>query len=205
MTTSCPICGSTELTDFSSRPRALCVQCGALERQRALAVAFGPLFEAGEGREVLEIGPLNATVFGDYLRARGWRYVSADRSRRGNPHDPRDVSFIDIESDARKLSKIRNGTMDLVIAQHVIEEIPEYERAISEVSRVLHGSGSALLEIPFDPSRLRSEPHQPDGFGNVWRFGADLPETVRKYFAHVDIVSLAEQSFTGRLLACRKS
>jgi SAM-dependent methyltransferase len=203
VSTVCPICGSAELVEFNGRPAARCTSCGALERHRKLARSQAGLLAGGEGRQALEIGPLNAWVFGRYLRERGWRYVGADRWRRGNPADPRDTSFIDLEVDLCDLSMFEDRSMHLVLAQHVIEEIPEYRRAFAEVARVLADDGVALLEIPFDSTSPGSERQPVDGFGNVWRFGADLPDVVRRHFAEVDVLSYLEDHHRGQLLVCR--
>ncbi len=93
--------------------------------------------------------------------------------------------------------------MQLVIVQHVIEEIPSYEAALAEIARVLAPAGTALLEIPFNPALDRSEPQPPNHYGNVWRFGADLPELVAAHFANVELVELHEAGYFGRLLVCR--
>jgi ubiquinone/menaquinone biosynthesis C-methylase UbiE len=86
----------------------------------------------------------------------------------------------------------------------VIEEIADYEGALAEISRVLGAGGSALLEIPFDVRRPRSVRQEADGFGNVWSFGADLPDLVRGHFQEVVVVEMAEGVYSGHLLACEK-
>jgi SAM-dependent methyltransferase len=198
----CPICGSLELVDFADRPTALCSVCSALERHRELARSQAELLDRGAGRSALEIGPLNPRVFGRHLAERGWRYTSTDQSRRGSPVDPRDTSFIDLEADLCDLSALGDDSVELVLTQHVIEEIAEYRTALAELSRVLAPAGTALLEIPFDPAREHSERREMDRYGNVWRFGADLPEVVGEYFAQVEVVGLAEGAYSGRLLVC---
>ncbi len=199
----CAICGSAELVEFGGRPAARCTGCGSLERHRKLARSQAHLLAHGGGRNALEIGPLNQQVFGRHLRERGWGYTGADRWRRGNPADPRDTSFIDLEADLCDLSALADGSMQLVLVQHVIEEIPEYRDALGEIARVLADDGVALLEIPFDPARPQSERQPPDGFGNVWRFGADLPDVARRHFEEVDVLSYLEGHHRGQLLICR--
>jgi SAM-dependent methyltransferase len=114
------------------------------------------------------------------------------------------VGFIDHETDLCDLSPISADSIHLVIVQHVIEEIPDYLQAIGEIARVLAADGTALLEIPFDPALERSERQAPNHFGNVWRFGADLPRSLEGHFASVEIVGLEEAGYFGRLLVCRQ-
>ena len=199
---ACPICGSGELLEFAGRRDARCAVCDALERHRALAREMHELLREGDDRQALEVGPASPRVFGEVLRQRGWRYLSIDQSRSGHPNDPRAVGFIDHEADLCDLSLLDSDAIDLVIAQHVVEEIPAFESALAEAARVLSPGGTALLEIPFDPRLGRSERHPPNRFGNVWRFGADLPTVVRRHFASVELVPLREGSYEGRLLFC---
>ncbi len=201
---ACPICSHSEFAEHAGRPAALCATCGALERHRALARSQAHLLAAGGGRGALEIGPLSPRVFGEFLRERGWVYTSVDQSREGNARDPRAVGFIDFEADARDLSAFADASLQLVMAQHVIEEIADYGGALAEISRVLGAGGSALLEIPFDVRRPRSVRQEADGFGNVWSFGADLPDLVRGHFQEVVVVEMAEGVYSGHLLVCEK-
>jgi SAM-dependent methyltransferase len=201
----CPICDASELVEFSGRPDARCSKCGALERHRKLARSQVELFERDTGRSALEIGPLNPRVFGQYLQERGWTYTSVDQSRRGSPFDPRDTAFVDLEVDACDLSFLDDDSTQLVLAQHVIEEIPDYRSALAEIARVLSEDGTALLEIPFDPAVARSESHAPNAFGNVWRFGSDLPDVAREYFGGVDVLSYLEGRHRGQLFICTMS
>ncbi|HEY6551052.1 MAG TPA: class I SAM-dependent methyltransferase [Solirubrobacterales bacterium] len=197
----CLICGSGPLRDFAGRRGAYCESCRSLERHRALVRLFGDLFAEGNGR-CLEVGPVSPVVFGGYLRERGWEYASIDQSARGNAHDPRDVHFVDREADLTDLTGVPDGEFDLVIAQHVIEEIPEFERALDEVARVTEADGVALLEIPHDLGRERSERHAPDDFGNVWRFGRDLQGHLETRFASVQRVAFEEGDYRGAVFRC---
>jgi SAM-dependent methyltransferase len=202
---ACPICRSEQFLDHAGRRDARCAECGALERQRALIRTTGTLLSDGDGRCALEIGPLNARVFGHFLRDRGWQYQSLDSSSRGNPLDPRSVEALDIEADARDLSALASDSLDLLLVQHVIEEIDEYEQALAEFGRVLSPTGLAILEIPFDPTLARSEPQAADHFGNVWRFGADLPGVVARHLGTVTVLDYREGQSAGRLLLCTRA
>jgi SAM-dependent methyltransferase len=199
----CPICGSQELVEFSGRPHARCSVCNSLERHRKLVRSQAALLEHGMGRHALEVGPLSPRVFGDYLRTRGWRYTCIDQSMQGNPVDPRDTSFVDAEVDLCHLAPFPDGSLQLVMAQHVIEEIIDFQAAFAEIARVLSADGTALLEIPFDPAQPRSQSQPPAAFGNVWRFGAELPDRAREHFGEVDVLCYREGRHRGHLFICR--
>jgi len=168
--------------------------------------ATAPLLAAPPRRaKALEAGPLNRWVYGRFLTEAGWRYTSLDRWRGGNPRDPREVGFVDHEADLTDLRQFKTRSFHLFITQHVIEEIADYEAALAEIARVLRPAGVALLEIPYDPDAPTSERCDPDRFGNVWHFGADLVDRVREHFAGVEVLALSEAAYRGRLLCCRAS
>ena len=146
-----------------------------MERHRKLVRSQAALLDRGAGRQALEVGPLNPRVFGEYLRKRGWRYTSIDQSHRGNPVDPRDTSFVDFEADLCDLEQFADGSVQLVLAQHVIEEILEYRQAFAEIARVLGGGGTALLEIPFDPHGGARKVSRPRRTGTSGASGPSCP------------------------------
>jgi SAM-dependent methyltransferase len=180
----------------------VCERCGALERQRALVRACPGSVAAAAGTRCLEIGPMSPMVFGGFLRERGWAYTSVDKWRTGNPNDPRAVGFIDDEMDVADLAGFANASFDLVIAQHVIEEVPAYLDALAAIERVLAPGGTALLEIPYDRTRPTSEAHAPNRFGNVWAFGRSLIDDLNRIFGSVETVALIEGDYKGELMVC---
>jgi len=196
----CPICGSQSFSEFSGRPAALCDGCHALERQRALVREVGWMLTDGAGHRCLEAGPLSARVFGGFLREQGWHYVSIDRWRTGNPADPRAVGFIDYEADLADLSPFAADSFDLVILQHVIEEIERYEDALAEIARVIAPGGHALMEVPFSRRLESTRRAAPNRFGNVWEFGRDLPDRVAQHFGRVSVLPMQEGAYAGNLL-----
>ncbi len=145
---------------------------------------------------------MSPTCFKQYLRARGWQHVSVDKWRTGNPHDHRDVGFVDIEVDIADMRLFAAGAFDLVIAQHVIEEVPDAYRALDEVRRVLSAGGLALLEIPHDKGLERSASQTPNHFGNLWSFGRDLLDELGKRFNAVESRALREGDYRGEIFAC---
>lgn len=58
-------------------------------------------------------------------------------------------------ADATKL-KFDNGTFDFVIANHIMEHIPDDLKAMKEIFRVLKPGGTAILQVPFSESILKT-------------------------------------------------
>jgi SAM-dependent methyltransferase len=163
---------------------------------------MGSALTNGAGRQALEAGPLNRRVFGDFLRARGWRYVAIDRFKTAGTRESHAAPLIDHPVDLVDLAPLSDASFDLFLAQHVLEEIEDYERALDEIARVLRPGGLVAVEIPFDPQREVSRRHPADKFGNVWAFGADLPRVVARRFARTEVLNMEEAPYSGRLLLC---
>jgi ubiquinone/menaquinone biosynthesis C-methylase UbiE len=102
-----------------------------------------------------------------------------------------------------RLDALRSESVGIVIVQCVLEEVPDISAALAELARVLASDGAAFLEIPFNPSIERSVSQAPDHFGDVWRFGADLPDMVRRSFGSVVVVGQEEGDYFGRVCICR--
>ena len=89
---------------------------------------------------ILDIGSGNSMmrrVLEDVCRAE--HYISTDL-------DPTDQTAV--VCDAQALS-FRDASMDLVAAFEVIEHIPDTERFLSEIARVLKPEGYLVLSLPF--------------------------------------------------------
>ncbi len=120
---SCPACGATD------RDR-LCVLY--IERRLADARSARPV-------RVLEIGP--SPAMRDFLRRQpSVAYRSADL------HDPSADDRLDITD----LSSYAAGAFDLVVCSHVLEHVPDDQRAMRELRRVLAPGGTGLVLVPIN-------------------------------------------------------
>jgi SAM-dependent methyltransferase len=200
----CPFCGSRSRRPHAERRLACCPDCLSLERHRALATQLTSELEPRACGRCLELGPRSARVFGGYLQDRGWSYVATDRWDIRGAVDPDAFdSFIDHDADATDLVFAATGGYELFIAQHVIEELPDYPAALDEAARVLEPGGRALLEIPFEAAVPRTVRQPRDRYANVWSFGADLVSELQQRFDRVEPVSVSEGEYAGTVFACR--
>lgn len=110
--------------------------CGSLERHRLVSLLFdvNPSL-LRPGNEVLHIAP-EPTLVGP-LRRSAARYVSGD---------------LEAEFGARRLDvtqlPFEGDSFDVVVCNHVLEHVPDDERAMREVRRVLRPGGWAMLLVP---------------------------------------------------------
>jgi SAM-dependent methyltransferase len=127
----CPCCGGRfrAFRPRSGRPDARCPRCNSYERHRVLWMWMrdsAGIF--GERLDVLHIAP--EEVFEARMRALpNMRYTGGDLFPKGEQVrvDLTDIPFGD-------------GSFDLVICNHVLDEIPDDRRALREIHRVLRSS-----------------------------------------------------------------
>ncbi len=121
-----------------------CPHCGAKGRHREMAL-FLKKYVDNKNLKILEIGPSKVTV--NYL----WRpqivgpsKVTAIDIRRLKHHKVIKNPHEFIEMDACKMD-FADEIFDLIICNHVLPYIPEDQKALEEIFRVLKSNGLAIL------------------------------------------------------------
>jgi SAM-dependent methyltransferase len=91
--------------------------------------------------------------------------------------------------DLQKID-LPDSILDIILTPHVLEHIPDTERALSELRRILVPEGQMFLQVPVLQGET-STPSTPEFHGDntpvFWRFGFDLTDRLR---AHGFSVSL---------------
>ncbi len=134
---ACPICGWRGRRWWAGDR---CPRCAAFPRHRLLPVALEHFGRPPDrARLLLHVGSGPTDMA--YLRAAG-----AGRSVRVDL----DTLDGDVAGDAAALP-LRNGTVDLAVAWHVLEHVPDDRAAASELHRVLAPGGAAVVSVPLWP------------------------------------------------------
>jgi SAM-dependent methyltransferase len=135
----CPCCGGRfrAFRPRSGRPDARCPRCDSYERHRVLWLWLRDRSGLLEERlDVLHIAP--EPVFESRLRALpNLRYTGGDLSPKGDQVrvDLTDIPFPD-------------GSFDVVICNHVLDEVPDDRLALREIDRVLRPAGRLITQTP---------------------------------------------------------
>lgn len=175
----CPICSYTgRFWSHGTPPRgeAMCPRCLSLERHRLMHLLVdihGPTLL--QGRRVLHFAP--ETCIRDRLR-RMSDYVTADISGRG----------VDCQC-AMEAIPFPDASIDVVIANHVLEHVDDDIVAMREVRRVLRPDGVAILSVPLI-----------HGWDQTYENpGIVAPELRRTHFGQEDHKRLYGTDFTDRV------
>ncbi|MGQ3314628.1 heparinase II/III domain-containing protein [Reyranella sp.] len=137
---ACPVCGApkSSITKLNGRQ---CSQCGSLERQRSVAVAYDSALRGQysiEGKEVLVLSPSAAEI--KFLQSRGAKTISADIM----PDRKADlvVNFC-------SMPEVRTASRPVVFASYVMPLIYDLGKALDEIARILEEGGTFFsVEAP---------------------------------------------------------
>ncbi len=154
---------------------------------------------------MLEVAPRTAWVFGGFLAARGWSYEGADRWDLRGASDPAAFrTFIHHDADATDLRFAADASYELLVAQHVFAQVPDYRAALDEAARVLEPGGRAILDIPWNRQAKVTRGHPRNRHGNVWSFGGDIVDRLAARFHRVEYVTMSEDDFPVGVFLCRR-
>jgi SAM-dependent methyltransferase len=99
-----------------------------------------------------------------------------------------DRNDVDHRVDLQQLP-FEDGSYDFVFASHVLEHIPDDEKAISEICRILKPNGIAMLPVPLVAEKTVEYPEpNPNEAYHVRAPGLDYFARYERYFPRVDTV-----------------
>ena len=151
----CPICGA-EKSRFEKMNGRQCPDCGSLERQRSLAVAYenskGKLFDFS-GKTALIFSPSTTEL----------RFLTQHGLAQKISVDIRPHSKPDIIADICAMPQIATASQELVFASYVMPVVYDLEAALDEVARVISTHGAFISVEPLvigQPTREIAEQDQ---------------------------------------------
>jgi SAM-dependent methyltransferase len=131
---------------YLNRANAQCPNCGSLERTRLIYRFITELELLRPGSKMLHIAP-EAALFQKFKTLLGDGYLPADKFEEGYTY-PNGTLNMDITA-----IELPDNSMDMVMAIHVLEHVPDDAKALREVYRVLKPGGVAILQVPYEADR----------------------------------------------------
>ncbi len=139
---SCPICEGKSFSDYHGRSDAQCDECGALERTRIAKLLIDQIVRLRPDARVLHLRPepglaawLHRTVGEGYDPAEPRRHRVAEGVRTIDPW--------------QDIVAIPTGSLDLVLHNHVLQEIPgNYTVFLQLLHSRLKDGGYHLFSVP---------------------------------------------------------
>ena len=139
----CNICGweGRHFLSDSWHNHTNCPKCRSGIRQRLFIIALQNIEELSFGkiitdRKLLHFAP--EEIITSVIREKSAQYVTADYFRQD----------CDLKVDMSYMPQIENEQFYTVIAFDVLEHVPDYQKALEEVHRVLCSKGIAIFTVP---------------------------------------------------------
>jgi SAM-dependent methyltransferase len=149
-----------------------CPACGSNGRDRFLHWCFTERAEPNPALRVIECSPRLGEAYRSAM-ATWFFYRTSDydlRAHQGNLQ--LDLQAIDLP----------DACLDVVLCAHVLEHVPDTDKALAELRRVVAPGGHLLLQVPVLQGRT-APPTEPEFHGDntpvFWRFGFDLTARLR--------------------------
>lgn len=174
-----------------------CYKCGSSDRERLIYTFLDKefdLFNKKKEFKILHIAP-EKNVSQKLLTHSFSNYICGDLFTEGYqyPDHVQNINVLDIpfESDY----------FDLVICNHVLEHIPDDEKAMKELNRVLKPNAQAILQVPISKNTAATfedfsitDPHQRElvfgQFDHIRIYGQDYPNRLNNCGFKVDRINL---------------
>jgi SAM-dependent methyltransferase len=168
-----------------------CLFCDSHDRERHLFMYFDKtgVWDRVPGGQVLHFAP-EKNLSARLAASAPLRYVRADLF-------PAAAGVERIDATAIPYPE---GTFDLLLANHILEHIPDYRAALAEFHRVLKPGGVAILQTPY--SSLLKENFEDENIDTdeLRLFFHGQADHARTFGAHGLIRSLQEAGFELRIV-----
>lgn len=158
------------------RKHAECPNCHALERHRLQFLVVEKLLSDVNltNLKMLHFAP--EPFFQKYFSKRFDQYETADLMMKDVDHN------VDLQG-----LPFDDGSYDFVFASHVLEHIPDDEKALSEIRRILKPNGMAILPVPVVAEKTIEYPEpNPNETNHVRAPGIDYFDRYERHFSRVE-------------------
>jgi len=164
---------------------ATCPGCGSNGRDRFLHWCLAERVGLHSGLRIVECSPRMGEPYREAMTT-WFAYQTSDydlRAHAGNLH-------LDLQS-----IELPDASLDVVLCAHVLEHVPDTDKALAELHRVIAPGGHLLLQVPVLQART-APPLEPEFHGDdtpvFWRFGFDLTAELREVGFHTDLLCTAD-------------
>jgi len=177
---------------FAHSESMTCPSCNSSARDRYLYRCFVERVPYRRDLRVLETSP---RLGGEYRRrmVEVLDYTSSDFDEKSHRGD----LVLDLQDIA-----LPDGSFDVVLTSHVLEHVPNVDRAMSELHRVLVPAGKMFVMVPLQQGFTGKPPcpeyHEDETLVH-WRFGLDLTDRLQGH--GFDVRVLVTEAFVKQLSA----
>ena len=173
---------------------AACPRCGSIARDRFLMHCFTERTPMHDRLRVLETSPRMGDGYRRMMR-RFFDYTASDYDLSAHEGD--------IQIDLQAIA-LPDASIDILLTPHVLEHVPDTDRALAEIHRVLRPGGRMYLQVPLlhGTTAVPTSPEfHADNTPVFFNFGWDLVGPLRRAgFTTLALVTAEWQSMIAGAL-----
>ncbi|MEZ4944365.1 MAG: class I SAM-dependent methyltransferase [Cyclobacteriaceae bacterium] len=159
---------------------SICPNCNSRSRHRGLVFVYSDILKSTDQiTGILHFAP--EPIFYNIFKGKPTlEYQTADLF----------LEDVDLKEDIQNLT-ISDCKYDLVLSNHVIEHVPDDEKALSEMSRILRSGGKAIITIPGDFRRDKTIYFNHLRYNGHYRdYGLDVLTKLKKHYKSVEMIDM---------------
>jgi hypothetical protein len=162
-----------------------CPDCGSNGRDRFLHWCLTERVPLHAALRVIECSPRLGQAYRDAM-ATWFFYRTSDYDLRAHAGNLRlDLQAIDLP----------DASVDVILCAHVLEHVPDTDKALAELRRIIAPGGHLLLQVPVLQGKT-APPTEPEFHGDhtpvFWRFGFDLTDLLRRLGFATELLCTAQ-------------
>lgn len=185
----CPICGyeahnfyhlsnNTEVTWNSA-----CPKCDSRSRHRGLFFIYKKYIKNNNKKKILHFAP--EPILLPLFKGKNLSYFTTDLNMENVSYPNEDIQDLSFDNDS----------FDLILCNHVLEHVPNDEKALEEIARVLTKNGIAIITVPGNIKNKKTLSQNPyNNNGHFRYYGADIKNRMEKFFNEVNVINMYNNS-----------
>ena len=150
----------------------ICFHCGSNSRTRTIVRLLGQKMRSLDGqRTIADVGASPSTNH-YFERFPKLNYLVVDKYK----------DFGDVKCDITNID-LAASSMDGILCCHTLEHVDDYQKAISELLRILKPGHFGVIAVPQTSGLITSYRTGQDsfyGYGHLWDFGDDFADILAK-------------------------
>jgi SAM-dependent methyltransferase len=191
----CPLCknNSGAFIHMSNSYRfsfnSVCPYCSSRARHRALYILYKKeILSLNQNSKILHFAP--EPVFYSIFKNKYFSYETTDYF----------LEDVDLPKEDVQNLTISDEHYDLVLSNHVIEHVPDDEKALAEMARITKKGGKVIITVPGNYKRSKTLYFKNlENNGHYRDYGMDFMDKMKKAFTEVLVIDLYTFDTKGEL------
>ena len=172
---------------------SVCPNCNSRSRQRGLIFLYREFLKNSNKKKFLHFAP---------------EPILEDEIKKYNQHNYYITDYkipkVNFKFEDAQIFSFNNEYFDLILSNHVLEHIPNDNKAVNEMARILRNNGFSIITVPGDWKNILTKKFLDLRHNGHYRhYGLDILEILYQNFSNFKKVNLSK--YGGKKFAIKES